>query len=166
MDRYYWWCLGGVVAIPFLLWGCGQYNASQERIARAGNPASAPMVTETAPPPVVDGIPDPLQPLPLSSGAAWVLGAEYQKNDRGEVVGFSDLPPTRSAAVLAALLKDVDLCSVYLSLGATAEVVVSMTPVPGSYPLIDSAAEMCALPAFVPTPQDPMPPTSTTVAGA
>lgn len=163
-PRYYWYA-GAVVASALAVVGCRNYMGFQRDTALAladtrGGLSVAPETT--AAPAAAVGMPNPLQSLPLSSQAVYVLGAQYRTNDKGEAVGFTDLPPNRSAAVIGKLLEDVDLCNVYLSLGAKTEIVVAMEPSAGSYPLIDPGSQMCALPAYVPLPQDPMP--TTTVA--
>lgn len=124
-------------------------------------------VSTAAPAPVVqDGMPNPLEPLPLSTGAVYVLGANVKTNDKGEAVGFTELPPLRSTSAMTQLLEGVDLCRAYISLGVVAEVVITFEPTPGAYPLIDPSAEMCAAaltpatdPTLVPTPTDPIPST-------
>jgi hypothetical protein len=131
--------------------------------------ALAELRSDSAPPPtsaapvVQEGMPNPLQSLPLSEGAAYVLGANVRTNDKGESVGFTELPPMRSTSAMTQLLVGVDLCRAYVSLGAVADVVVTFEATPGAYPLIDPQAEMCAAalsPSTVPVPVDPIPPTT------
>lgn len=165
VHQRYWVYAGIAVAAAAGVVACRSYTADQRATAMAlAQIGAGAQTTQTAPPtaPTVVGMPNPLQPLPLSNEAVYLLGAEYKTNDAGEAVGFTDLPPIRSAAVVTDLLADLNLCNVYVSLGPTTEVVVSFEPSAGAYPLIDPTSEMCAAPlttTAVSVPSDPVPPT-------
>lgn len=114
-------------------------------LALADRTTTAPAVVDTAPAEqvVVQGIPNPLADLKLTGQARWIIG---------EVGG--ELPPARSAAVVTALLDQVELCDVYLGLNDRAAVVVSFEPTPGFSPLVQCN------PGIVEVPQDLAPPTT------
>jgi hypothetical protein len=165
LHKGYYYAIAGVLAALLLFLAVRWFLAYQKSITLAL--ADESTVSTAAPAPVVsEGMPNPLEPLPLSTGAVYVLGANVRTNDKGEAVGFTELPPLRSTSAMTQLLEGVDLCRAYISLGAVAEVVVTFEPTPGAYPLIDPSAEMCAAaltpatdPTLVPTPTDPIPST-------
>lgn len=165
LHRGYYYAGLAVVAAALLFLGIRWFLQYQRdtTLALADLRGQEAPSTTVAAPVVQEGMPNPLQPLPLSTGAVYVLGANVKTNDKGEAVGFTDLPPLRSTSAMTQLLEGVDLCDAYISLGVVAEVVVTFEPTPGAYPLIDPAAEMCAA-AVVSTPNDPIPPTVPTVA--
>ena len=94
----------------------------------------------------VQGIENPLEQLPLTYPARWMIGLNSENK----------LVPNRSTDTMAALLKQVDLCGVYIRLGSNAEIELLDSPAAGAQPLVECPAT--ATP--VETPVDPAPPSS------
>ena len=159
VNRQYWAYAGVLVAGALGVVACRSYQADQKdtalalaQIANGGRTATAE--TQAPATTIVDGIPNPLQALPLSNQAKWNIGAG----------GDGVLPPKRSTTVITALLERVDLCNVWVGLNDKANVVVAFEPAPGFTPLLE--AGQCADTqgqTVVPVPSDPVP-TSSTVA--
>lgn len=159
VNRQYWAYAGVLVAGALGVVACRSYQADQKdtalalaQIANGGRAATAE--TQAPATTIVDGIPNPLQALPLSNQAKWNIGAG----------GDGVLPPKRSTTVITALLERVDLCNVWVGLNDKANVVVAFEPAPGFTPLLE--AGQCADTqgqTVVPVPSDPVP-TSSTVA--
>ena len=159
VNRQYWAYAGVLVAGALGVVACRSYQADQKdtalalaQIANGGRTATAE--TQAPATTIVDGIPNPLQALPLSNQAKWNIGAG----------GDGVLPPKRSTTVITALLERVDLCNVWVGLNDKANVVVAFEPDPGFTPLLE--AGQCADTqgqTVVPVPSDPVP-TSSTVA--
>lgn len=149
-PRYY--AYGGVVVAATLgVISCRSYQADQARTSMALAQLSVGGRTETTAAPattIVQGIPNPLDALPLSNQAKWNIGAG----------GDGVLPPSRSATVITELLKNVDLCSVWVGLNDKANVVVAFEPTPGFDPLLRSG-ECAGTPTTVPVPADSVPTT-------
>lgn len=119
-----------------------------------------PVATTAAPAPVtVQGMPNPLESLPLSTQARWTIGSRFMENDAGDAVGFSPLPLIRSSVVLTDLIERVDLCTIYVGLSDKAEVVLVGEPTAGFDPLLDPA-QCPAAGAPMSVPSDPVPPTT------
>lgn len=170
VNRQYWVYGGVIAALAVGVMGCRSYSQDQRdtalalaQLANGGSQsdATAAAIAELSqslknqgPPTTIDGIPNPLQSLPLSNQAKWNIGAG----------GDGVLPPKRSTTVITALLERVDLCNVWVGLNDKANVVVAFEPAPGFTPLLE--AGQCADTqgqTVVPVPSDPVP-TSSTVA--
>lgn len=150
VNRQYWLYGGVVVAIAVGVVGCRSYAQDQRDTALAlAQLASGGRQQEVAPPSTVitQGIPNPLDALPLSNQAKWNIGAG----------GDGVLPPARSSVVISELLKSVDLCNVWVGLNDRANVVVAFEPAPGFTPLL--TADQCTTPMVVEVPADPVPTT-------
>ena len=159
VNRQYWAYAGVLVAGALGVVACRSYQADQKdtalalaQIANGGRTATAE--TQAPATTIVDGIPNPLQALPLSNQAKWNIGAG----------GDGVLPPKRSTTVITALLERVDLCNVWVGLNDKANVVVAFEPAPGFTPLLEAGqCEDTQGQTVVPVPSDPVP-TSSTVA--
>ncbi len=141
---------GVVVALGLGAVACRSYQADQRDTALAlAQLANGGRQQEVAPPSTVitQGIPNPLDALPLSNQAKWNIGAG----------GDGVLPPARSSVVISELLKSVDLCNVWVGLNDRANVVVAFEPAPGFSPML--TADQCATPTVVEVPADPVPTT-------
>jgi hypothetical protein len=153
VDRSYYMAAAGLGVCVLGFLGVRSLLGMQRdtALALADRTATTPAVADTAPAEqvVVQGIPNPLADLKLTGQARWIIG---------EVGG--ELPPARSAAVVTALLDQVELCDVYLGLNDRAAVVVSFEPTPGFSPLIQCK------PGIVEVPQDLAPPTTVAPAAA
>lgn len=152
VNRQYWAYAGVLVAGALGVVACRSYQADQKdtalalaQIANGGRAATAE--TQAPATTIVDGIPNPLQALPLSNQAKWNIGAG----------GDGVLPPKRSTTVITALLERVDLCNVWVGLNDRANVVVAFEPAPGFTPLL--TADQCTTPMVVEVPADPVPTT-------
>jgi len=139
---------GAVVACALGVVACRSYQADQRdtaiALAQLANAGRVEQVAEQ-PPTIVEGIPNPLDALPLSNQAKWTIGAG----------GDGDLPPKRSTVVITELLESVDLCNVWVGLNDKANVVVAFEPAPGFTPML--TADQCTTPTVVEVPADPVP---------
>ena len=163
VHRRYYGYAGLIVAVSLGAVACNSYRSDKKAeqqyqrdtaLALAQLAAGNRTTSEAADPPPTQGIPNPLQALPLSNQAKWNIGAG----------GDGLLPPKRSTTVITALLERVDLCNVWVGLNDKANVVVAFEPAPGFTPLLE--AGQCADTqgqTVVPVPSDPVP-TSSTVA--
>jgi len=152
VNRQYWAYAGVIVAAALGVVGCRSYAQDQRdtaiALAQLANAGRVEQVAEQ-PPTIVEGIPNPLDALPLSNQAKWTIGAG----------GDGDLPPKRSTVVITELLESVDLCNVWVGLNDRANVVVAFEPAPGFTPLL--TADQCTTPTVVEVPADPVPTTVT-----
>ncbi len=150
VNRQYWLYGGVVVAAALGVVGCRSYAQDQRdtaiALAQLANAGRVEQVAEQ-PPTIVEGIPNPLDALPLSNQAKWNIGAG----------GDGDLPPKRSTVVITELLESVDLCNVWVGLNDKANVVVAFEPAPGFSPML--TADQCTTPTVVEVPTDPVPTT-------
>ena len=150
VNRQYWAYAGVIVAGALGVVACRSYQADQRdtaiALAQLANAGRVEQVAEQ-PPTNVEGIPNPLDALPLSNQAKWTIGAG----------GDGDLPPKRSTVVITELLESVDLCNVWVGLNDKANVVVAFEPAPGFTPLL--TADQCTTPMVVEVPADPVPTT-------
>lgn len=143
---------GVVVALGLGAVACRSYQADQRdtaialaQLANAGR-TEAPAEQQ---PVVVEGIPNPLDALPLSNQAKWNIGAG----------GDGVLPPARSSVVITELLKSVDLCNVWVGLNDKANVVVAFDPAPGFSPMLTADQCVATASTVVEVPADPVPTT-------
>lgn len=150
VNRQYWAYAGVIVAGALGVVACRSYQADQRdtaiALAQLANAGRVEQVAEQ-PPTIVEGIPNPLDALPLSNQAKWNIGAG----------GDGVLPPARSSVVISELLKSVDLCNVWVGLNDKANVVVAFEPAPGFSPML--TADQCTTPMVVEVPTDPVPTT-------
>lgn len=150
VNRQYWAYAGVIVAGALGVVACRSYQADQRdtaiALAKLANAGRVEQVAEQ-PPTTVEGIPNPLDALPLSNQAKWNIGAG----------GDGVLPPARSSVVISELLKSVDLCNVWVGLNDKANVVVAFEPAPGFSPML--TADQCTTPTVVEVPTDPVPTT-------
>lgn len=150
VNRQYWAYAGVIVAGALGVVACRSYQADQRdtaiALAQLANAGRVEQVAEQ-PPTIVEGIPNPLDALPLSNQAKWNIGAG----------GDGVLPPARSSVVISELLKSVDLCNVWVGLNDKANVVVAFEPAPGFSPML--TADQCTTPTVVEVPTDPVPTT-------
>ena len=129
-----WWIAAGVIGgLAATAVGCQRVQTAQDRTTIAlAELATAPRESATTVPQpvVVDGIPNPLDALALTSQARWLIGID----------GNGALLPARSSAVIAELIKGTDVCGLFVSLDDKAAISVGRTPKPGSVPLVSCAA--------------------------
>lgn len=108
---------------------------------------------------VVQGIENPLEQLALTGRARWNIGVQGPNNE---------LKPLRSSIVVADLMEQLDLCSMFVGVNDLAELDVATDPLPGYVPLVESVGGVPCPGATgstaVQTPADPAP--STSVPGA
>ncbi len=150
-HRY--WAYGALLVAGTLgIVACKSYQSDQRdtalALAQLAGGAQQPAPTVAPEPVITEGLPNPLDLLPLSNQAKWNIGAG----------GDGVLPPKRSATVIAALLEHVDLCNVWVGLNDKANVVVAFEPAPGFDPML-APGECAGTPTTVAVPADPVPTT-------
>lgn len=153
VHRQYWIGAGVVAGLVVGSMAWKSYRSDQRATAIAlaqiasGNRPAAEATATTGAPQVIEGIPNPLDQLPLTNQAKWMIGAG----------GDGVLPPKRSTTVLVQMLEGVDMCGVYVGLSDKAEILVSFDPRPSFVPLVQGCAAEAG--TTVPVPADPVPTT-------
>lgn len=128
----HWWYAAGVIGVMTVgAVGCRSWQQSQRDTALALASIAAPAPTPTTVAPVVEGVPNPLDGMPLTGPAKWTIGVGADG---------TKLSPMRSSAVVTALLQQLDLCSMFVGLDERAAIIVSKTPRPGFVPLVNCPA--------------------------
>lgn len=138
IHRQWWWAGATIVGLTVGAVGCQRWQEQQTattlalaEIATADRTPVAPAVTPTT---AVGAIPNPLDSIQpaLTAQARWLISVGAD--------GVT-LQPKRSAAVVAAMLSQVDPCKLFLGLDDTAGLVVSREPRPGYVPLSSCAVQ-------------------------
>lgn len=130
VNRRYYAYAGALAALAVGAIGCRSYAQDQRDTAMALATLAAGAQQQTAPttpaPVSVDGVPNPLEQLPLTNQAKWMIGAG----------GDGVLPPKRSTTVVVQMLGQLDMCNVYVGLSDKAEILVAFEPTPAFVPLV------------------------------
>lgn len=158
VNRRYYGYAGLLVAASLGAVACNSYRADKKAeqqyqrdtaLALAQLAAGDRAESEATPATPAQGIPNPLDALPLSNQAKWNIGAG----------GDGVLPPARSSVVITELLKSVDLCNVWVGLNDKANVVVAFDPAPGFSPMLTADQCVATASTVVEAPTDPVPTT-------
>lgn len=156
VNRRYYAYAGAIVFGALGVVACRSYQADQRDTAMALATLAAGAQQQTAPtspaPVTVDGVPNPLDQLPLTNQAKWMIGAG----------GDGVLPPKRSTTVLVQMLGQLDMCNVYVGLSDRAEILVAFEPTPAFVPLV-AGCDQTAPQTTTTVPVDPA--TTVTAAG-
>lgn len=150
VNSRYWVYGGAILAGALGVVACNSYQQDQRDTAlalAALADAGQQVTATTGAPQVIEGILNPLDQLPLTNQAKWMIGAG----------GDGVLPPKRSTTVLVQMLEGVDMCGVYVGLSDKAEILVSFDPRPSFVPLVQGCAAEPG--TTVPVPADPVPTT-------
>lgn len=131
----------GVCIVGFL--GLKSVLSTMLSIAEANNGNDAPTAVAEPQQVVVQGIENPLEQLPLTQQARWMIG----------LTSDGKLVPNRSTQTMAELLAQADLCGVYVRLADDASIELLDSPAGGAVPF----AECAATPTTVQVPSDPTP---------
>ncbi len=156
LHRTHYIAIGGLVAVGVVGWFGHSFLSFQRDTAMAlAQARTVPAAAGETPAAAPQGMPNPLSQLDVTGRAQWLI-----KVDDG-----GNLLPGRSAIVVAEIMKQVDLCTLFISVDDAAALTVATTPLPGSVPLFSTAADgtPCAASAATePTavPSDPMPTTT------